>query len=1381
MANHQIITFYSYKGGTGRSMSMANVAVHMSLPPHSKRVLVIDWDLEAPGQNFYFYKQIKEKYSKGSNARDNFDIHPGILDLFEDVEQRIKRKILEKQIVINAVEAFDDPVYESEAFEIVDKIDVSRYVIQTSLENIDIIKAGSFDENYPERVNKFDWENLFNSAPHIFNAVGRKLATSGNYDYVLIDSRTGMTDSAGVCTRLMPDKVVVVFTANRQSLFGVSELVKRAVKFRWNSNDLRPLNVFPLVSRIEPNEEHLWNLWRHGSEEPKIMGYQPAFEDLFEKVYRKDKGSCGLDAYFNEILIQQVSSKSYGENISINPEIHSDERALFSRYSSLARTLIDYNAPWEFGVDLEKEERSKTNYLVEINPYPGSVAFSRDNADVYIAKGNMDEVVISYLKTECAAVVVHGSPGTGKTSYLNCVLLDSLKQSFSDSEILQIDCKDISSVSQRSVANLIVVSDHFESDKDSIDNIFKLFKIGDENTKFLIFTQSQHVEKVQKKLSEYSKNVQLCSISDYIELDREYLKKIVATPARLGGVLIQQEVLANVEDIIFESGQNKVPLDRLALIQRICRILWSTRRGGWIANTPHSSTEGLKKILFDQNRKTFNRRDPVSRKSTLLPVLQFLERYREEDDGDKFEYREIDSDAFYGNIYDHSLYDLSLVEFIENTSLVWSSAENEKKVVLGDQRLAKVILLEQHNVKEDYKFLTTLRRKYNLWNRSRRNSLFLTKEQLAYHDNDFNERRLSLLNDESEFVELSKQHLDERWKRKLGLWVIGVFCSVLVIGTILFSLIGLRNSAQTKVIRDHSELVRDAIARTNRISGEEIAFARALDIYAGLNEIKMLEDSVVSRNIDPSISAALDSYESYLQENDSALIKLTNIDTSDIETNGIVRIYILEDVSVGTYKYGRTRSYRLRGESYNIKSGTRESTELFDPKHFESSMEIPQAMLGTKNEILVGGFRGELVVFEMEDNELKEKYNEKLLDEMIVKIRSTNLGGTYVLQVGVDGFYKLETYSDHKINNGELLRLSSIDLRKGFNSEEDILAEWDWLVLELLYDKNSDQIIIQTSGAGYYVLDANNMEIERLDIDANTKLFTWNGPGTGNLYLADQGKPLVYRIYDNKKLKIPTDYEIASLGHFNNLSNDVFYSVEYTAVDTIGSPPDDKVRWDWFLRIWELDDDLSSVSMVDEKSLNYFDTLRPPTDYLETIVSTYNQFLYILNKDTGVLHIQEFESEYEAKGEIKIKTNGGELVYYKLHNQLQVSSMDVAPNGIFTVSQAINGGSQVWKIESGVKQMFLPIREYENVLNSKLLFADNTEELDGAVKIFLQYANTTGFGDADLSSEDLKKRICDSDAVKYLVEKIKDEQLESKPYDYTYLTNLQVGIDCSFK
>ena len=47
----RIITFYSYKGGTGRSMALANVA--WLLASNGQRVLAIDWDLEAPGFVFF--------------------------------------------------------------------------------------------------------------------------------------------------------------------------------------------------------------------------------------------------------------------------------------------------------------------------------------------------------------------------------------------------------------------------------------------------------------------------------------------------------------------------------------------------------------------------------------------------------------------------------------------------------------------------------------------------------------------------------------------------------------------------------------------------------------------------------------------------------------------------------------------------------------------------------------------------------------------------------------------------------------------------------------------------------------------------------------------------------------------------------------------------------------------------------------------------------------------------------------------------------------------------------------------------------------------------------------------------------------------------------
>ncbi|MBA2305488.1 MAG: ParA family protein [Acidobacteria bacterium] len=55
----RIITFYSYKGGTGRSMAVANVAWVLAL--NGYRVLVIDWDLEAPGIHRYFHPFLADK------------------------------------------------------------------------------------------------------------------------------------------------------------------------------------------------------------------------------------------------------------------------------------------------------------------------------------------------------------------------------------------------------------------------------------------------------------------------------------------------------------------------------------------------------------------------------------------------------------------------------------------------------------------------------------------------------------------------------------------------------------------------------------------------------------------------------------------------------------------------------------------------------------------------------------------------------------------------------------------------------------------------------------------------------------------------------------------------------------------------------------------------------------------------------------------------------------------------------------------------------------------------------------------------------------------------------------------------------------------------
>src|SRR5437588_11644864 len=46
-----VITFYSFKGGVGRTMALVNVAAELAR--RGRKVLVVDFDLEAPGLETY--------------------------------------------------------------------------------------------------------------------------------------------------------------------------------------------------------------------------------------------------------------------------------------------------------------------------------------------------------------------------------------------------------------------------------------------------------------------------------------------------------------------------------------------------------------------------------------------------------------------------------------------------------------------------------------------------------------------------------------------------------------------------------------------------------------------------------------------------------------------------------------------------------------------------------------------------------------------------------------------------------------------------------------------------------------------------------------------------------------------------------------------------------------------------------------------------------------------------------------------------------------------------------------------------------------------------------------------------------------------------------
>ncbi len=313
-----VITFYSHKGGTGRTMALANTGVALARRKAGD-VLMVDWDLEAPGLHDFF-PEVASVKPKDSAAPG------GVLELFEQAAERSLRWPESSPARVAA--------YWEEA-------GLERHITPTSEPSLHLMRSGCLDREYGSRVSALPWRELFERCPDLFRAFAERLAT--RYRYVLIDSRTGLTDSSGICTMLMPERLVVVFNPNRQSLDGAIEQVRRAAAYRSHSDDARPLLVFPLASRVEMSEDELRHRWRYGGR--GIDGYQPAFERLFEEAYALPE--CDLEQYFDEVQIQHATSYAYGERVAVRDE-SSDRLSLSRSYQRFVRALLTPGGPWLF-------------------------------------------------------------------------------------------------------------------------------------------------------------------------------------------------------------------------------------------------------------------------------------------------------------------------------------------------------------------------------------------------------------------------------------------------------------------------------------------------------------------------------------------------------------------------------------------------------------------------------------------------------------------------------------------------------------------------------------------------------------------------------------------------------------------------------------------------------------------------------------------------------------------------------------------------------------------------------------------------------------------------------------------------------------------------
>jgi len=233
----RIVTFYSYKGGTGRTMALVNVGWIMA--SNGKRVLLVDWDLEAPGLHRY--------------------LRPFLLD----------PKLRDTDGLINMVNSFVGQVMrpgppEPGAGTTVMSDDELRSHARlgprtTGLDlrfpgggRLDFLPAGRMSPSYSADVTSFNWRAFYErlGGGSFLQVLREEMKAS--YDYVLIDSRTGVSDISGICTTLMPDVLVDGFVLNHQSIEGgldVAQSVAAEVR--------HPVRILPVPMRVEDGEQEL--------------------------------------------------------------------------------------------------------------------------------------------------------------------------------------------------------------------------------------------------------------------------------------------------------------------------------------------------------------------------------------------------------------------------------------------------------------------------------------------------------------------------------------------------------------------------------------------------------------------------------------------------------------------------------------------------------------------------------------------------------------------------------------------------------------------------------------------------------------------------------------------------------------------------------------------------------------------------------------------------------------------------------------------------------------------------------------------------------------------------------------------------------------------
>ena len=276
-----ITTFYSFKGGVGRTMALVNAAVELT--KRGRRVLAVDFDLEAPGLDTFDVMRPRKSV-------------PGVIDFVSEY--------------LASGQAPEASRFISKASGIADQ-DGRLWIMPSGRH-----------QTYAKNFNQIDWGVLYERHDGflLFEDLKAQWNRVVNPDYVLIDSRTGHTDTGGICTRQLPDAVAILFFPNEQNLRGLTKVV-RDIRSEALEPRKKPIQLHFVMSnvpdlddedRILSEQIKAFQTQLGFRTDPMVVHRYDSLSLLNQVVFAKDRPRSRLAREYRRI-VREISGRNWAD------------------------------------------------------------------------------------------------------------------------------------------------------------------------------------------------------------------------------------------------------------------------------------------------------------------------------------------------------------------------------------------------------------------------------------------------------------------------------------------------------------------------------------------------------------------------------------------------------------------------------------------------------------------------------------------------------------------------------------------------------------------------------------------------------------------------------------------------------------------------------------------------------------------------------------------------------------------------------------------------------------------------------------------------------------------------------------------------------------